>query len=124
MHARFDRMVKRLNEITLGKNRAMLGGVYDVLIEGMSKTDKTMLTGRTPGGKLVNLRPPADTNAAGRINSAADCIGRILPVLLTETNTFSFTGEIAPIMPEHKRDRHFCVPVPLCSVLLCAPRYR
>ncbi|MDR1495457.1 MAG: tRNA (N6-isopentenyl adenosine(37)-C2)-methylthiotransferase MiaB, partial [Clostridiales Family XIII bacterium] len=30
-HARFDRMVKRLNEISLEKNRSLLGGVYDVL---------------------------------------------------------------------------------------------
>jgi tRNA-2-methylthio-N6-dimethylallyladenosine synthase len=89
MHARFDRMVKRLNEISLEKNRAMLGGIYEVLIEGTSKTDASLLAGRTPGGKLVNIRPSARTGAESRP-------GRIVPVRLTETNTFSFIGEIAP----------------------------
>jgi tRNA-2-methylthio-N6-dimethylallyladenosine synthase len=87
-HARFDRMVKRLNEITAEKNRAMLGGVYEVLIEGPSKTDESMLTGRTPGGKLVNIRPPAGA-------SPGDCAGRIVPVRLLEAGTFSFIGEFA-----------------------------
>ncbi|MDR1293006.1 MAG: tRNA (N6-isopentenyl adenosine(37)-C2)-methylthiotransferase MiaB [Clostridiales Family XIII bacterium] len=88
-HARFDRMVKRLNEITKEKNLAMLGGVYDVLIEGPSKTDKTMLTGRTPGGKLVNIRPP---EGVGR---GASRVGDIMAVRLTEAGTFSFIGEFA-----------------------------
>jgi tRNA-2-methylthio-N6-dimethylallyladenosine synthase len=88
-HARFDRMVKRLNDITLEKNRAMLGEIHDVLIEGASKTDASTLAGRTPGGKLVNIDPPAD-------GSVADRIGRTVPVRLKETNTFSFRGEIVP----------------------------
>jgi tRNA-2-methylthio-N6-dimethylallyladenosine synthase len=88
-HERFDRMVKRLNEITLEKNRAMLGKTYDVLIEGPSKTDPALLSGRTPGGKLVNIRPPAE-------GGATNYAGRIVPMRLTETNTFSFIGEIAP----------------------------
>jgi tRNA-2-methylthio-N6-dimethylallyladenosine synthase len=86
-HARFDRMVKRLNEITKEKNLAMLGGTYDVLIEGPSKTDKTMLAGRTPGGKLVNIRPPGGAASAGAY------AGEIVPVRLVEAGTFSFIGE-------------------------------
>jgi tRNA-2-methylthio-N6-dimethylallyladenosine synthase len=88
-HARFDRMVKRLNEITKEKNLAMLGGIYDVLIEGPSKTDKTMLAGRTPGGKLVNIKPPAGDAHAERY------AGKTAAVRLIEAGTFSFIGEFA-----------------------------
>ncbi|MDR0518860.1 MAG: tRNA (N6-isopentenyl adenosine(37)-C2)-methylthiotransferase MiaB [Clostridiales Family XIII bacterium] len=84
-HERFERMVNRLNDITMEKNRRLVGGVYDVLIEGESKTDKATLSGRTPGGKLVNIRPP----------EPGDYVGQILPVRLTEANTFSFLGEFA-----------------------------
>ncbi|MDR0595940.1 MAG: tRNA (N6-isopentenyl adenosine(37)-C2)-methylthiotransferase MiaB, partial [Clostridiales Family XIII bacterium] len=84
-HERFERMVKRLNDITMEKNLLLVGGVYDVLIEGESKTDKAMLSGRTPGGKLVNIQPPEPNDYAGRL----------LPVRLTEANTFSFLGEFA-----------------------------
>jgi tRNA-2-methylthio-N6-dimethylallyladenosine synthase len=98
-HARFDRMVNRLNEITKEKNLAMLGGVYDVLIEGPSKTDKTMLAGRTPGGKLVNVKPPENPNRAEATQknrpSASSSIGEIVAVRLTKAGTFSFIGEFA-----------------------------
>ncbi|MDR2162324.1 MAG: tRNA (N6-isopentenyl adenosine(37)-C2)-methylthiotransferase MiaB [Clostridiales Family XIII bacterium] len=86
-HARFDRMVSRLNAIAAEKNRAMLGRIYDVLIEGPSKTDESMLTGRTPGGKLVNIRPPA--------RGSHELAGAIEPVRLVESGTFSFIGEFA-----------------------------
>jgi len=82
-HKRFDLMVKRLNEITLEKNRAYIGSVQDVLVEGASKTDAAMLSGRTFGGKLVNFSA-----------SGADLTGAIVPVLITSVKTFSFTGEL------------------------------
>ncbi|MDR3224834.1 MAG: tRNA (N6-isopentenyl adenosine(37)-C2)-methylthiotransferase MiaB [Clostridiales Family XIII bacterium] len=96
-HARFDRMVKRLNGITMEKNRCLLGSVHDVLIEGPSKTDKNMLSGRTIGGKLVNLRPPAKVHTGGGSKNnhagASEYAGMILPVRLTDAGTFSFIGE-------------------------------
>jgi tRNA-2-methylthio-N6-dimethylallyladenosine synthase len=86
-HARFDRMVERLNEITLEKNRAHVGRTEPVLIEAFSKTRTDMLSGRTPGGKLVNLPAP--------IFPDAELIGGIVPVRITGVNTFSFVGELA-----------------------------
>jgi tRNA-2-methylthio-N6-dimethylallyladenosine synthase len=86
-HTRFDRMVARLNEITLEKNRAYVGRTEPVLIENFSKTRADMLSGRTPGGKLVNLPAPE--------SGGAELIGRIVPVRITGVNTFSFTGSLA-----------------------------
>jgi tRNA A37 methylthiotransferase MiaB len=79
------------------KNQTMVGSVRDVLIEGLSKTDKNMLAGRTTSGKLVNIRPPAmirtdAANESSRLDTAKYA-GLILPVRLTEAGTFSFIGE-------------------------------
>ncbi|MDR1797010.1 MAG: tRNA (N6-isopentenyl adenosine(37)-C2)-methylthiotransferase MiaB [Clostridiales Family XIII bacterium] len=80
-HARFDRMVARLNEISLEKNRALVGRTEEVLVEGPARTGAGMLAGRTFSGRLVNF--------AGDASLA----GRIVPVRLTAAGTFSFTGE-------------------------------
>jgi len=80
---RFDRMVKRLNEITLEKNKAYIGSVQEVLVEGLSKTDPRKLSGRTFAGKLVNFAgDPGETP-----------IGAIVTVIIESVKTFSFTGK-------------------------------
>ena len=84
-HERFNRMVERLNAITLEKNKLYVGKTVEVLIEGESKTRKDVFTGRTEGGKLVN------------IGDAQGYTGQIMNVKITDVNTFSFMGEIASL---------------------------
>jgi tRNA-2-methylthio-N6-dimethylallyladenosine synthase len=84
---RFDRMVTRLNAITLEKNREYVGRAELVLIESVSKTRDDMLAGRTAAGKLVNFPTPED--------DSAELIGKIVPVEITGVNTFSFMGRMA-----------------------------
>jgi len=85
---RFDRMVKRLNEITLEINRTYVGTVHDVLVEGPSKTDPSMLSGRTFGNKLVNFPAPPDcVAAAAPIGTPLLAMtGVIVPVRITSVN--------------------------------------
>lgn len=52
---RFNRLLALQNQISLSKNQAMMGKVYEVLVEGTSKTSDKILTGRTRGGKVVNF---------------------------------------------------------------------
>jgi len=60
-----------------------LGGkVVKVLVEGYSKTDDNMLTGRTENGKIVNF--------AGDESN----IGKIIDVEITEVATWSLKGKI------------------------------
>ncbi|MDR0852875.1 MAG: tRNA (N6-isopentenyl adenosine(37)-C2)-methylthiotransferase MiaB [Clostridiales Family XIII bacterium] len=101
-HERFNRMVKRLNEITLEKNKLYLAREEEVLVEGVSKTNAQMLQGRTHGGKLVNF--PGEVGIAGHTplghiarndsSGAESLIGRIVPVRIVDVNTFSFIGEM------------------------------
>ena len=80
MKERFGRMVARLNAITLEKNRACIGTVQEVLVEGPSKTNAAMLSGRTFHGKLVNF-------------SGKAAAGDIVPALIKSVKTFSLIGE-------------------------------
>jgi tRNA-2-methylthio-N6-dimethylallyladenosine synthase len=92
-HERFERMVDRLNKITLEKNLLYIGRTLPVLIEGASKTDASMLSGRTDGGKLINFAPPDESAIS---TETKNLIGEIVPVKITDVNTFSFTGELLP----------------------------
>lgn len=85
-HERFNRMVDRLNAIILEKNKLYLGKEEDVLVEGYSKTSTGMVSGRSNGGKLVNLQPVG--------KDPDSIIGEIVRVKIVDANTFSFIGEI------------------------------
>ncbi len=80
-HERFNRLVELVNSISAKKNLAIVGTVQDVLAEGRSKTNPKLLTGRTGGHKLVNF------------TGHEEDVGRIVPVLIKESGTFSLTGD-------------------------------
>ncbi len=61
---RFAVLLEVQNEISEEKNRELVGKVFDVLCEGVSKNDDTMYTGRTGTGKLVHF--DADENDVGK----------------------------------------------------------
>lgn len=81
-HARFDRLQETLQPIFLKKNQALIGTVQEVMVEGVSKNDKTVLNGRTEGNKLIHF-PGSD-----------DLIGKFVNVRVTEAKTFTLFGEM------------------------------
>lgn len=84
-HERFNRLVELVNNISAEKNEKYVGNVYKVLVDGYSKTDASVLSGRTDGFKLVNFRVDSD---------ASDLIGKIVDVKITNAKTFSLEGEL------------------------------
>ena len=84
-HERFNRLVELVNNISAEKNEKYVGNVYKVLVDGYSKTDASVLSGRTDGFKLVNFRVDSD---------ASDMVGKIVDVKITNAKTFSLEGEI------------------------------
>ena len=82
-HERFDRLVDVLNDISLRKNREYKGKVYEVIAEGVSRSDRTTISGRTDGFKLVNFTTE---------KSPEEIMGRTVRVLITESRTFSLEG--------------------------------
>lgn len=80
-HRRFNRLVEKLNEIGLQKNKEYEDMVVKVLVEGPSKNDEDKLMGRTDTGKLVNF-----------LNTGRDLTGKIIEVRITEALTWSLNG--------------------------------
>jgi tRNA-2-methylthio-N6-dimethylallyladenosine synthase len=70
-------------EISLRRNRARVGEVVTVLVEGISKLDDTKWTGRTHDNLIVHF-------PAGR-----DLTGRLAPVRLTGCTALCLSGDLA-----------------------------
>ena len=80
-HSRFNRLVERLNHYAALKNKAYVGRVVPILVEGLSKNNKTIYAGRTDSNKLVNFK------------NSCDAVGKIIDVRITEARTFNLYGE-------------------------------
>lgn len=79
---RFQELVKHLEKHIEEYSNAMVGQTYDVLVDGVSKTDDNMLSGYTETNKLVHFK--------GDIS----LVGTIIKVKILESHTYSLIGEI------------------------------
>jgi len=84
---RFDRLVELVHSSALAKNRALVGTEQEVLFEGPSKRDARVLTGRTPGNKVVHVPVPEGLEPL-------DYAGRFAPVTIVEAQTWFLTGTL------------------------------
>lgn len=60
------------NEISLELNQAMEGKVYDIIVEGPSRTDENMWFGRTSGNKMVLFPKQDNLNVGDTIDVRID----------------------------------------------------
>ena len=79
---RFKELVKHLEKHIEEYSQAMVGNIYDVLVDGVSKTDENMLSGYTETNKLVHFK--------GNLS----LVGTIIKVKILESHTYSLIGEI------------------------------
>lgn len=79
---RFQRLLDELYPIFNQKNREYIGRTVEVLLEGESKNNPEILTGRTDTFKLVHVKAPKDL------------IGQIVKVKITENTSFTISGEL------------------------------
>ena len=79
---RFQELVKHLEKNIEAHAKSMVGKTYDVLVDGVSKTDENMLSGYTEENKLVHFK--GNTNL----------VGSIVKVKITDSHTYSMIGEI------------------------------
>jgi len=82
-HARFDRLLTVQNRISREINDACLGKEFELLVEGESKTDSETMTGRTPGGKVVNFPKTEGIKTGDYVTAQID-----------KTNTWSLFGTV------------------------------
>ena len=77
----FERLLAVQNRISYEINQSYIGKTLTVLCEGRSKTDASMFSGRTEGGKIVNFK---GTDAF---------VGTFVTVRITEAKTWNLQGE-------------------------------
>ena len=80
---RFTRLLEVQNEISRSKNENYLGKTIRVLVEGRSKTNEHMLTGRNEKNRLVHFAGPDHL------------IGSFVNIIVTNSETYTLTGELA-----------------------------
>ena len=84
---RFDRLVDLVQEGAWQANQPDAGTIVPVLVEGASKRDEHVLSGRSPKNQTVHFRLP---DGAG----ADDWSGRTVNVRVTEAKTWYLSGEL------------------------------
>lgn len=81
-HMRFNRLLKILHRGIKERNLELKDRVVEVLVEGVSKNDESILMGRTRTNKVVNFDGPRDL------------IGELCNVKITKPRNFSLYGEL------------------------------
>ena len=79
---RFKELVKHLEVNIEEYSKQMVGKIYDILVDGESKTDKTMMSGYTEANKMVHFK------------GDSSLIGKIVKVKINESHTYSLIGEL------------------------------
>lgn len=82
IHENFNRMLEVQNEISKRKNEAYVGRIERVLVDGESKTDKNMMTGRCDSSKIVNFKGDKSLE------------GQYVDIKITEARIWSLMGEL------------------------------
>ena len=80
-HERFNRVLEKVNEIFKEINDSYKDKVVEVLVEGKSKTDENVLSGRTRQNKLVNFT-----------GGSEDLTGKLVKVKIVDPKSFSLNG--------------------------------
>ena len=81
-HERFDRLKKLAESQIAGNNQKYVNTIQKVLVEGKSKTNKNMLTGRTDTNKVVNFE------------GTDDMIGKIVNLKIVSEHMWYLKGEV------------------------------
>lgn len=79
---RFSRLKELADSITAEETKKYVGTVQKVLVEGESKTNKDMLTGRTRSYKVVNFE------------ASKDLIGKEVDIRIVSEHTWFLKGEV------------------------------
>ena len=81
-HKRFDILKKLVESQIEENNKKIVGSIQKVLVEGKSKTNENMLTGRTDTNKVVNFEGPDDL------------IGKMVELKIKSEHMWYLKGEI------------------------------
>ena len=90
---RFEALVDLQNQISLESNRALVGRTVEVLIDGPSRRDPDILSGRTRDDRLVNVTVIDKTSLQAKgVQRRSLPAGKFAPVRLVGAGSFSLEG--------------------------------
>ncbi len=97
---RFERLRQVVERSALRRNEARVGRVEEVLVEGPSRRDPSLLTGRTRQGKLVHFAPARGGDGSSPVSPGAFC-----EVKVTGAAPHHLLGTIVRVTapPAHRR---------------------
>ena len=81
-HERFNRLKELVESQIEDNNKKYVGTVQKVLVEGVSKTNENVLTGRTLTNKVVNFE------------GSKELIHKIIPIKIVEDCMWYLKGEV------------------------------
>jgi ribosomal protein S12 methylthiotransferase len=87
-NVRCRKLMKAQSRVSFRKNRALVGRVEPVLIEGFSEETELLLRGRS-------IRQAPDVDGQVYITSGQAKIGEIVPLRITDSSEYDLIGEIA-----------------------------
>lgn len=93
---RFGRLLELQNNLTFESNKARIGKVEEILIEGESSTAPDILTGRTRSNHLVNFTIPESLKIPGL--KANDYEGRLCTVKIDNARPYSIDGVMESLL--------------------------
>jgi len=79
---RFSRLVELTKKTALARNKEMVGKELEVLVEGRSKKDSQILSGRTRTNKVVNFK------------GDSSLVNQFIKVRIVEAHPFHLMGEV------------------------------
>ncbi len=82
IHKNFNELLEVQNRICLEKNLEYKDRIETILVDGPSKTNKSLMSGRTDGGKIVNFK------------GSPDLQGSYVRVRITNPKQWSLEGEL------------------------------
>jgi tRNA-2-methylthio-N6-dimethylallyladenosine synthase len=99
---RFERLKVVVERSALARHRARIGRVEEVLVEGPSKKDSSLLTGRTRQNKLVHFRPEGVRHAEVDVHEATSSArplrsGAFALVRVTDAAPHHLMGELVEV---------------------------
>lgn len=81
-HRRFDELVDTVEKCATLKAEQMVGKIYPILVDSVSKRNDEVMSGYTENNKLVNFP------------GTVDLIGKIVNVRILESKVYSLRGEL------------------------------
>ncbi len=93
---RFERLKTVIDRSALARHQARVGRCEEVLVEGVSRRDETMLTGRTRQGKLVHF--------ASGTSAGTPAPGSLARVTVTAGHPHHLSGRLEEVTarPRHR----------------------